>query len=245
MNDIPLALITGANKGIGFEIARQLGKDHGMTVLIGARDETRGRDAADKLKAMGVDARPIRLEVANADSVEAAKTRIEREFGGRLDVLVNNAGVALDRSAPSETDLENFNKTFETNVFGPLLVTKTMLPLLRHSVAGRVVNISSGLGSITQNNDPEWEFGSVRLVAYNSSKAALNMQTVLFARELASAGSPIKVNSADLGYTATDLNDHQGTRTVEQGARAAVRLATLPPDGPTGGFFNEEGPVPW
>lgn len=245
MNTKRIALITGANKGIGFEIARQLGKHHGMTVLVGARDEGRGREAAEKLTALGVDARAIHLDVTDAASVEAARTQIEREFGGRLDVLVNNAGVALDRSPPSETDLEKFKATHETNVFGPLLVTKTMLPLLKRSVAGRVVNMSSGLGSLEQNNDPSWEFSSVRLLSYNSSKAALNMQTVLFARELAAEGSPIKVNSADPGYTATDLNNHQGTRTVEEGARAAVRLATLPANGSTGGFFNEHGPVPW
>lgn len=245
MNNKRIALITGANKGIGFEIARQLGKDHGMTVLLGARDETRGREAAEKLTALGVDARPIRLDVTKPASVEAARTEIEREFDGRLDVLVNNAGVALDWSPPSETDLEKFKTTHETNVFGPLLLTTSMLPLLKRSAAGRVVNVSSGLGSLAQNNDPSWAFSSVRLLSYNSSKAALNMQTVLFARELAAEGSPIKVNSADPGYTATDLNNHQGTRTVEEGARAAVRLATLSADGPTGGFFNEDGPVPW
>jgi NAD(P)-dependent dehydrogenase (short-subunit alcohol dehydrogenase family) len=241
----PVALITGANKGIGLEIARQLGKDHGMTVLVGARDQERGNAAAEKLKGLGIDARAIRLDVTDRASVEAVAQQIERDFGGRLDVLVNNAGIALDRNPPSQTDLEKFKTTHETNVFGPLLVTTTMLPLLKRSAAGRVVNMSSGLGSLAQNNDPAWEFAQVKLVAYNSSKAALNMQTVLFARELAGEGSAIKVNSADPGYTATDLNHHQGHRTVEEGARAAVRLATLPPNGPTGGFFNEDGPVPW
>ena len=245
MNDKQIALITGANKGIGLEIARQLGKQHGMTVLIGARSEERGREAAEKLTALGIDARAIHLDVTDVASVEVAKQRIESEFGGRLDVLVNNAGVALDWSPPSETDLEKLRPTYETNVIGPLLMTKTMLPLLRRAPAARVVNMSSGLASLAQNNDPTWAFGSVRLVAYNSSKAALNMITVLFAQELAAEGSPIKVNSADPGYVATDMNNHQGPRTVEQGARAAVRLATLPADGPTGGFFDEDGPVPW
>jgi NAD(P)-dependent dehydrogenase (short-subunit alcohol dehydrogenase family) len=245
MNNKRIALITGANKGIGFEIARQLGSDHGMTVLVGARDESRGREAVDKLTALGLDAHTIHLDVTDPASVEAAKAKIEHEFGGQLDVLINNAGVVLDWNPPSETDLEKFKATYETNVVGPLLVTKVMLPLLRRSAAGRVVNMSSGLGSLTQNNDPTWGFSGVKLVAYNSSKAALNMQTVLFARELAAEDSAIKVNSADPGYTATDLNQHRGTRTVEEGARAAVRLATLPADGPSGGFFNEEGPVPW
>ena len=240
-----VALITGANKGIGYEVARQLGLDHGMTVLVGARDAVRGREAADKLTALGVDARAVQLDVTDPTSVETVARQIERDFGGRLDVLVNNAGIALENVPPSQTDLEKFKATHETNVFGPLVVTKAMLPLLKRSVAGRVVNVSSGLGSLTQNSDPAWEYAKVKLVAYNSSKAALNMQTVLFAAELTAEGSPVKVNSADPGYTATDLNNHSGIRTVEEGARAAVRLATLPADGPTGSFFDEDGPVPW
>ena len=240
-----VALITGANKGIGYEVARQLGQDHGMTVLVGARDAGRGRAAADKLTALGVDARAVELDVTDPANVAAAARQIERDFGGKLDVLVNNAGVSLEYAPPSQTDLEKFRATHETNVFGPLVVTKAMLPLLKRAAAGRVVNVSSGLGSLTQNGDPAWEYAKVKLVAYNSSKAALNMQTVLFAAELAAEGSPVKVNSADPGYTATDLNNHTGPRTVEEGARAAVRLATLPADGPTGGFFDENGPVPW
>ena len=240
----PVALVTGANKGIGYEIARQLGKDHGMTVLLGARDEARGREAADRLRADGVDARPLRIDVTDPASVDAAARQIERDFGGRLDVLVNNAGVALESVPPSQTNLANFKATYETNVFGPFVVTQTMLPLLKTSAAGRVVNVSSGLGSLAQNSDPDWAYAAVKLLAYNSSKAALNMQTVLFAAELA-RDTPIKVNSADPGYTATDLNGHQGTRTVAQGAKEAVRLATLPADGPTGGYFDEDGPVPW
>ena len=243
--DKRVALITGANKGLGYEVARQLGQDHGMTVLVGARDAARGREAADKLTALGVDARAVQLDVTDPANVEAVAGQIERDFGGRLDVLVNNAGIALEYAPPSQTDLEKYQATHETNAFGPLVVTKAMLPLLKRSVAGRVVNMSSGLGSLTLNSDPSWEYAQVKLVAYNSSKAALNMQTVLFAAELAAEGSPIKVNSADPGYTATDLNNHTGPRTVEEGARAAVRLATLPAAGPTGQFFDENGPVPW
>ena len=240
-----VALITGANKGIGYEVARQLGVEHGMTVLLGARDAARGRAAADKLTALGVDARPVRLDVTDPAGVEAAARQIERDFGGVLDVLVNNAGVALDYAPPSQTDLEKYKATHETNAFGPLVVTKAMLPLLKRAAAGRVVNVSSGLGSLTQNSDPGYEYAKIKVVSYHSSKAALNMQTVLFAAELAAEGSPIKVNSADPGYTATDLNNHSGPRSVEEGARAAVRLATLPADGPTGQFFDENGPVPW
>jgi NAD(P)-dependent dehydrogenase (short-subunit alcohol dehydrogenase family) len=240
-----VALITGANKGIGYEIARQLGQDHGMTVLVGSRDVARGSEAAEKLTALGIDARAVQLDVTDPTSVEAVASQIEHDLGGKLDVLVNNAGVALENVAPSQTGLENYRLTHLTNAFGPLVVTKTMLPLLKRSEAGRIVNMSSGLGSLTQNSDPSWEFAGVKLVAYNSSKAALNMQTVLFAAELAAEGSPIKINSACPGYVATDLTNHQGPRKVEDGAREAVRLATLPADGPSGGFFNEDGPVPW
>src|SRR5574337_1302394 len=130
-------------------------------------------------------------------------------------------------------------RTYETNVFGPVAVTQAMLPLLRRSLAGRIVNMSSGLGSLTQTSDPGWEFSHLNLLAYNSSKTALNAATVQFAKEL--RDTRIKVNSADPGYTATDMNHHGGTRSVEQGARAAVRLATPPEDGATGGFFDEEG----
>ena len=240
-----VALVTGANKGIGYEVARQLGRDHGMTVLVGARDAARGQEAAEKLKALGIDARAVPLDVTDPANVAAAARQIERDFGGRLDVLVNNAGVSLEYAPPSQTDLEKYQATHLTNAFGPLVVTKTMLPLLRRAPAGRVVNVSSGLGSLTLCGDPSSPYAGIRLVSYHSSKAALNMQTVLFAAELAAEGSPIKVNSADPGYCATDLNNHTGPRTVEQGARAAVRLATLPSDGPTGKFFDEDGPVPW
>ncbi len=181
----PVALVTGANKGIGLEVARQLGRDHGMTVLIGARDEGRGRAAADQLQAQGIDARAVRLDVTDPASVEAAARQIERDFGGRLDVLVNNAGVSLDGfTPPSQTDLALFKPTYETNVFGPLVVTKTLLPLLKRVPAGRVVNMSSTLGSLARCGDAANPYAAVRLLSYNSSKAALNMQTVLFAGEL-------------------------------------------------------------
>ncbi len=244
-SDKRVALITGANKGIGYEVARQLGQDHGMTVLVGARDPARGREAAGKLAALGIDARAVLLDVTDPANVEAVAGQIERDFGGRLDVLVNNAGVSLEYAPPSQTDLEKYQATHLTNAFGPLVVTRAMLPLLKRSVAGRVVNMSSTLGSLALNSDPSSPYAAVRLVSYHSSKAALNMQTVLFAAELAAAGSPVKVNSACPGYVATDLNNHQGPRTVEEGAREAVRLATLPADGPTGKFFDENGPVPW
>ncbi len=236
-----LALITGANKGIGLEIAHQLGRQ-GMTVLIGARDEGRGQEAAEKLRADDVDARSIQLDVTSQETIDRAARRLEKEFG-RLDVLVNNAGIFIDDAPPSGLAMEVLRRTYETNFFGPIAVTQAMLPLLRRSPAGRIVNMSSGLGSLTQISDPGWGFSGLNLLAYNSSKTALNAATVQFAKEL--RGTPIKVNSADPGYTATDMNNHQGPRSVEQGARVAVRLATLPEDGPTGGFFDENGALPW
>jgi NAD(P)-dependent dehydrogenase (short-subunit alcohol dehydrogenase family) len=236
-----VALITGANKGIGLEIARQLGRQ-GMTVLVEARDAGRGREAIEGLRSEGIDAYLIRFDVTSQATIDQAARRIEEEFG-RLDILVNNAGIFVDDAPPSGLGMEVLRRTYETNVFGPVAVTKALLPLLRKSSAGRVVNMSSGLGSLTLASEPGWEFAALYLLAYNSSKSALNAVTVQFAKEL--RDTPIKVNAADPGYTATDLNNHQGTRDVEQGARAAVRLATLPPDGPTGGFFDEDGPLPW
>lgn len=241
MAEQKIALITGANKGIGEEIARQLGAQ-GMTVLIGARDVQRGEEAASELKAGGADARAIMLDVTSEASLTDAARQMEAEFG-KLDVLVNNAGIALDGGPANTTDLDTLRRTYETNVFGVFSVTKAFLPLLKKSESGRIVNLSSGLGSLTQNSDPSWAFAGVKPLAYNSSKAALNMMTVIFAAELKEAG--IKVNAADPGYTATDLNQNRGTRTVAQGAAAAVRLATLPDDGPTGGYFDEDGVVPW
>ena len=241
MAEKKIALITGANKGIGKEIARQLGAQ-GMTVLLGARDLGRGEEAAAELTAGGADAHAVRLDVTDAASIEAAAHQIESEYG-RLDVLVNNAGIAIDGGPASALDVDTLRRTYETNVFGVFAMTKAFLPLLKKSEAGRIVNHSSGLGSLTQNSDPNWGFAGVKPLAYNSSKAALNMMTVVFAAEL--KDTPIKVNAADPGYTATDLNQHSGPRTIEQGATAAVRLATLPADGPTGGYFDEDGVVPW
>ena len=240
MTEQKIALVTGANKGIGKEIARQLGRQ-GMTVLMGARDAERGAEAANELKQAGIDARAVLLDVTDAGSIAAVAAQIEREFG-RLDVLVNNAGIALDGGFYN-ADVDMMRRTYETNVFGVVALTRALVPLLKKSEAGRIVNMSSGLGSLAQNSDPKWIYAHVKALAYNSSKAALNMVTVIFADEL--KATAIKVNAADPGFTATDLNQHQGTRSVEQGAIAAVRLATLPADGPTGGYFDEEGVVPW
>jgi NAD(P)-dependent dehydrogenase (short-subunit alcohol dehydrogenase family) len=239
--DRRVAVVTGANKGIGLEIARHLGGE-GITVYIGARDEERGREAAEKLRAEGLDARPLRLDVTDDASVASAAAFVERD-AGRLDILVNNAGIAIDDGPPSRVSIDVLRRTYETNVFGVVRTTQAMLPLLRRSAAGRIVNLSSGLGSLTRNSDPTWEFASVKYLAYNSSKTAVNAITVQFAYEL--RDTPIKVNAADPGYVATDMNRNQGVRSVEQGAAMPVRLATLPADGPTGGYFNDEGTLPW
>jgi NAD(P)-dependent dehydrogenase (short-subunit alcohol dehydrogenase family) len=237
-----IALITGANKGIGFEIARRLA-GRGMAVYVGARDSGRGTAAADKLQGEGLAARFVELDVLREDTIRAAAATIEVAHG-RLDVLVNNAGIA-DRGdgPPSRADLDAVRRTLLTNFVGPAAVAQAMLPLLRRSPAGRIVNVSSELRSLGLNGDPGWEHAWAKFLGYSASKAALNMLTVQLAYEL--KDTPIKVNSAGPGHTATDLNDHRGTQTVEEGAAEAVRLALLPADGPTGGHFSSAGPVPW
>ena len=242
MNDKKIALITGANKGLGFETARQLGRQD-IKVLIGARDETRGREAVAKLQEEGFDAEFVPVDMSAGETHEAAAKYVADNYG-RLDILVNNAGVALDGGEKaSEVSLETVRKTFETNFFGVIALTQTFLPLIRKSAAGRIVNVSSGLGSLTQHGDPAWEFYEVKPLAYNSSKTALNAFTVILAHELKDTN--IKVNSADPGFTATDLNDHRGPKTVEEGASIITKLATLPADGATGGYFDDQGPLPW
>jgi NAD(P)-dependent dehydrogenase (short-subunit alcohol dehydrogenase family) len=241
MADKKVALITGANKGIGKEIARQLGQ-LGITVIIGSRDEKRGKEAENELRTQGIDAITLKLDVTDQSTIDAAAQEVEKRFG-KLDILVNNAGIGIDTCKPSTIDVDILYRTYNTNVFGPFRMIKTFLPLLKKSEAGRIVNMSSGLGSLERNSSRYWETFRTNLLAYNSSKSALNALTLQFAFEL--RNTPIKVNSAAPGYVATDINQFRGTRTVEQGAIAPVRLATLPGDGPTGGFFEEEGPVPW
>ncbi|MFD0393731.1 SDR family oxidoreductase [Streptomyces nogalater] len=205
------ALITGANKGLGREVARQLGL-RGMTVLVGARDRTRGTRAVEELRRQGTDAHFVRLDVDDEASVAAAAEHVTREFG-RLDVLVNNAGIVEDDIPPSATTTALAERVYRTNVFGVIATTHALLPLLSASHAGRVVNLSSRLGSLAKAAD--FDTPHRLLLAYNSSKAALNSLTLHYAREF--AGTPLKFNSATPGYVATDLNGHQGTRTVEEG----------------------------
>src|SRR5215471_4719830 len=230
-----IALITGANKGIGFETARQLGA-LGMTVLVGARDQERGRDAERALRDGGADAHAVQLDVTDATSVQRAAERIEADHG-RLDVLVNNAGtatVARQGRPPSQTSLDDMRAVYEINVFGVVTVTNAMLPLLRRAAAARIVNVSSEVGSITSQSDPASPLRQMMPASaqYPSSKAALNMLTAMYAKEL--QDTPIKVNAANPGYTATDFNDHRGFRSVAEGAEPTVYLATLPDDGPSG-----------
>ncbi len=241
MHGKPVALVTGANKGIGLEIARQLVR-RGMTVYIGARDRGRGIGAAGSLEREGVATRFVELDVLREETIRAAAATIAAAHD-RLDVLVHNAGIADlgGDGPPSRAALDAVRRTLLTNFVGPAAVAQAMLPLLRKSPAGRIVNVSSELGSLTLNGDPGWEHAGAKFLGYNASKAALNMLTVQLAFEL--KDTPIKVNSAGPGYTKTDLNDNRGTQTVEEGAAEAIRLALLPADGPTGGFFSSDGPV--
>jgi NAD(P)-dependent dehydrogenase (short-subunit alcohol dehydrogenase family) len=236
-----IALISGANKGIGFEIARGLGAKK-IKVLVGARDEARGQAAAGKLKTEGADARFIQLDVTDHGTIERAAEWIEEEFG-RLDILVNNAGVAEFGTKPSDVDLAKVREVYETNFFGPVALIQRMLPLLKKSKHGRIVNVSSSLGSLTLSSDLNSPFADFLALGYNTSKSALNSMTIQFAKEL--KGTPVKVNAICPGYCATDINGNSGPRTAAQGAVAAIQYATIGDDGPPGGFFNDEGRVPW
>ncbi len=245
MQDKPVALVTGANKGIGLQTAKDLAK-HGFTVLVGSRKLENGETAA---KSVGADARAVQLDVTDQGSIAAAAERIRSEFG-RLDVLVNNAGISHagkpgrpSSNIPSVASLDEVRAVFETNVFGVIAVTQAMLPLLREAPAGRIVNMGSSSGSLTLNSDPTYPHRAVFGAAYSPSKTALHAITLAFAIELES--TDIKVSAACPGFTATDLNNFRGTRTVEQGAREAVRLALIGADGLTGTLSDEDGPVAW
>ena len=276
--DTTIALITGANKGIGFETARQLAA-RGVTVLAGARDEARGIAAERALRdglqgglggdlreigglrgprdlrglrglRDGADARYVPLDVTDATSVREAADWIEKEFGS-LDILVNNAGITVGGGPPSETDLQAMREVYETNVLGVIMVTNAMLPLLRRAPAARIVNVSSEVGSIAAMTDPGSPLARMPAgLAYPSSKTALNMITALYAKEL--RDTPIKVNAANPGYTATDLNGNSGFRSAAEGAEVSVHLATLDASGPSGTLWGylwslqgAYGPLPW
>src|SRR5688500_16621793 len=238
-----LALITGANKGIGFETARQLGKK-GFHVLVGARDEKRGTDAVAKLKGEGVSAEFVKLDVTSDADRKVVARHIAEAHGGRLDVLINNAAVVIDRTGKaSEATQDALHKTFDANFFAVVALTQELLPFVRRSDAGRIVNLSSGLGSLTLHSDPKWSFYNYKPPAYDASKTALNAFTVHLAHEL--KATPIKVNSADPGWVKTDMGGEMAELDVETGAETGVALATLPADGPTGGFFHRGKRHPW
>jgi NAD(P)-dependent dehydrogenase (short-subunit alcohol dehydrogenase family) len=236
------AFVTGANKGIGFEIARQLGSA-GFTVFLGARKPALGENAATNLRAEGLDVRFVELDLDRLETAATAAATIEA-FDAKLDVLVNNAGIVESGDGPPSTvNIDAARRTMEVNFFGMLAVTQAMLPLLRKAPAARIVNLSSGLGSITLNGDPSWDFAPHKYLGYNSSKAAVNMLTVQLAYEL--RDTAIKVNAVNPGYTATDINGNKGTQTLPEGAAESVRMALLPAGGPTGGFFETGGSPPW
>jgi NAD(P)-dependent dehydrogenase (short-subunit alcohol dehydrogenase family) len=238
VNERRTALITGANKGIGFAVAQGLAAT-GLTVAVGARDENRRREAVERLRAGGADAFGVPLDVTSDDSVAAAAAAIERT-AGRLDVLVNNAGTGgrTDAGAqdPTTLDLDVVRTVLDTNVFGVVRVTNAMLPLLRRAASPRIVNVSSNMGSLTLQTGPI-------MAAYAPSKSMLNAVTAQYARRLADTN--IIVNACCPGYVATDFTGFASDRTPEQGAAIAVHLATLPDDGPRGGFFDDNGVIPW
>ncbi|WP_329065832.1 SDR family oxidoreductase [Amycolatopsis sp. NBC_01480] len=234
------ALVTGANKGIGFETARQLAQQ-GFTVWLGSRDEARGEAAAKELDG---DVRVVRLDVTDTESITAAAARIGEETGA-LDVLVNNAGVAIEEGEglPSTVRLDTIQRTFDVNFYGALRVTQAFLPLVRQAPAGRIVNVSSTMGSVTALTSPGSPLAEIPAFAYTASKTVLNALSGLLAVEL--RDTPVKVNSVCPGYNATDINNNSGTQHPSEGAKVVVRAATLPADGPSGTFFDVNGPVGW
>jgi NAD(P)-dependent dehydrogenase (short-subunit alcohol dehydrogenase family) len=240
-----IALVTGGNKGLGKEVVRQLAK-RGMTVYLGSRDAGRGEAAARSLVDEGLDVIPLRLDVTDNESTESAASELRRVHG-RLDVLVNNAGVLVSRPAFDIT-ADDMKDTYNTNVFGVVRMIHATLGLLQSSTAPSIINVASTTASLTLASDATTMFGREdTIVAYASSKAAVTMLTIQYANAFRRSAlhAHIKINAATPGYIATDLNKHSGNRTVEQGSQIIIQLATLPPDGPSGSFFNDAGKVAW
>ncbi len=232
-----IALITGASKGIGLEVARQLGRQ-GIAVLVAARTQSAADEAAAELRQEGIQATGLELEVTNADHIAEAVRFIEKEYG-RLDILVNNAGILAEKT---DYDGDAFRDTFEVNTFAPYFLTEALMPLLLKSEAGRIVNQSSALGSIQflLTNEVAQRLATP---AYSASKAALNMLTAYWAQK--TKGTNLKVNSVHPGIVRTRMGGEKAELTPEEGAVTAVRLATIPEDGPTGGFFYLDNQLPW
>jgi NAD(P)-dependent dehydrogenase (short-subunit alcohol dehydrogenase family) len=242
--DKKIALVTGANRGIGFETARQLGKK-GVTVIVAARTLKSAEETASKLKSDGVEAVPLKLDVTNAQDREAAAKTIGDKFG-RLDILVNNAGVGpQDGFVPKtiNTTEEELQKVFGTNLFAVIAVTRSLLPLLKKSEAGRIVNLSSVLGSLTLHADPKSPIAGFKVFAYDASKAALNAFTIHLAAEL--KDTKIKVNSAHPGWVKTEMGTDQAPMEIPEGAQTSVDLALIGPDGPNGRFIHLGQELPW
>lgn len=237
-----VALITGANKGIGLEIARKLGQA-GVVVLVGTRDEARGNAAAETLRLEGIQASYFGIDLNDEQSIQSAAARIEADHG-RLDILINNAGITdPGDGVPSAATTFAIRRIMDTNFIGTHAVTQAMLPLIRKSLAGRIVNLSSSLGSLAMNGDPSSPYYAAQLLGYNASKAALNMLTVQLSEEL--RGTPITVNSVSPGFVATDLNGHSGWLTAEEGARLPAAVALQGDDAFSGRFLDAEGETPW
>jgi NAD(P)-dependent dehydrogenase (short-subunit alcohol dehydrogenase family) len=241
MSKSRIALVTGANKGIGLGIARELTRQN-LTVLLGCRNFAQGKAEAARICSDGGDARVLALDVTDAKSIETAVSEVQGDFG-RLDILVNNAGVARESAKPSECNLDDIRYVFDTNFFGLIAVTQAFLPLIRKSQSGCIVNVTSDMGSMARNTDPAHPYSEMTILAYTASKVAANVASLLFARELKDSG--IKVNAVNPGYTATDMNQFRGAQTVEESIVAPVRYALIGPEGPTGGFFDKDGPLPW
>jgi NAD(P)-dependent dehydrogenase (short-subunit alcohol dehydrogenase family) len=238
-----IALVTGATRGIGLETARQLAQQ-GVLVVVGARELAKGEHAAKALQGEGLAAEAVAIDVTNAASIAAAAKEIEQKHG-RLDILVNNAGILVDdfQKKPSEQTLDTWRTTFDTNLFGLIAVTQAFLPLLRKSDAGRIVNVSSLLGSLTLHADPASPIYDFKVPAYNVSKSAVNAWTVQLAYEL--RGSTTKVNTIHPGYVKTDMNKGEGEIDIPQGAKTSVELALIGADGPNGGYFHLGQTLPW
>ncbi|GEO67576.1 SDR family oxidoreductase [Levilactobacillus spicheri] len=235
-----IALITGADRGIGFETAKELGQQ-GYVVLIGSRNVKRGQVAVEQLKALDIVADTLEIDVTDQQTVQRAADQISNTYQ-KLDVLINNAGIALpDDELPSTVSVDVLRQTFDTNFFGSFAVTQIMLPLIRKAKAGRIVSLSSSVGSLNWQSHPIE--GAPINPAYAASKNGVNALTVMFAREL--KGTAIKVNAADPGWTATDLNGFNAPRSVAEGAQIVVKLATLPADGPSGQLISESGEIAW
>lgn len=235
-----VALITGANRGVGLEIAKVLAAQ-GIHVIVGARERAKGERAAAQLASAGHSAEALQLDVTSPADRGAAREHIERRFG-RLDILVNNAGI-LDRGGTCESPLEELRRVFETNFFAVVGLTQELLPLIRRSAAGRIVNITSILGSLTMHSDPSSRIYSSKLFSYGASKTALNAFTVHLAYEL--RDTPIKVNSADPGWVKSDMGGPNAPMELSEGGRLTAPFATLPADGPSGGFFRLDEKFPW